>query len=193
MTNDANSYSEVPIPLSTCTMTWKLSNPAPADASGVVVSLFVSIKDIAYANSAGSAGNNPSCKSDANQQSAVCLNGYAVPYPYVGEADPVIESFKIREEGTGYLGMVHTATYAGKPVGAFQRGYFDGTSMAMTGCSSGSWLEGIIDNGDGSWKMNVALGEQGSFTIFDAFKFENHSGSCSDIRGQKINYTATKM
>jgi hypothetical protein len=41
--------------------------------------------------------------------------------------------------------------------------------------------------------MNVAFGEQCSFTIFDAFKFKDHLGSCSDIKGQKINYTATKL
>lgn len=191
VTSDSSHYSAVGIPMTTCTMTWNLATPAPASAAGVVVSLFVSIKDIAFGNSAA-ASNSSMCAAGSTGSAAVCLQGYAVPFPYVGDADPQLESFKITEVATGYLGMVHTATYEGKPVGAFQRGYYDGTNVSISNCSDASWLGAINDNGDGSYQMTVDLGDR-NYALFDAFKFESHSGKCGNREGTKFDYTATKL
>ena len=197
ITSNASYYSAAAVTSSTCTMRWNLATPAPANTSGTIVSLFISIKDIVYGNSAVG-DNQPFCKSGTGNGSSLCMFGYAVPYPYVGDGDPVIESFKITEttagEYSGALGMVHTAKLNGVPVGAFQRGYFDGTSGYSTHCSAGSWLDAIKDNGDGSYKMTIALGDgRDPYELFSAFKFENHSGTCGTMDGGSYTYTATKL
>jgi len=116
----------------------------------------------------------------------------AVPYPYVGAANPTIQSYKITEDN-GNLAVVHVATSESQALGAFTRPYFDGTALGASSCKAESWLKGLEKNGDGSLKLTIAQGGTESFALFDAFKLTNHTGTCRDQSGSTYPYTATNL
>jgi hypothetical protein len=192
LTTDASKYSYVYIPVSTCMMSWQLPTEVAVDQADVAVSLFVTVRDVAWGNPA-SANNNPGCKSESSGAgSFVCLD-LAVPYPYIGTADPKVESYKITDTDTGNLAVVHVATYQSQAIGAFTRAYFDGTAMGASNCKAGSWLKSLNKNSDGSFKFEIAEGNNQSFVLFPEFKMANHSGTCTNKSGTSQAYSAEKL
>jgi hypothetical protein len=201
LSTDQSKYSEVGVSMSTCMMNWYLPSPVPVGgqvdengtASGsVTVSLFVTVKDAAWANPA-SINDNPPCVSKANGAGSFVCASMAVPYPYVGTANPTVESYKITEASNGNLAVVHLAMSGSEALGAFTRPYFDGTAMGSSSCKAGSWLKSLAKNSDGSFKFTIDMGNNQTFDLFDAFKMANHSGTCRQQDGATYAYVATKM
>lgn len=177
--------------MSTCTMTWPIATDVAIDSGKIEVSLFVTVKDVAYANSASST-STPSCASDSTGAGTFVCAGLAVPYPYIGSGSPTITSFKVTQSN-GYLGKVHVAVLEGQPVGAFVRPYFDGTNEGDIDCKTGSWLKSLTKNSDGTYRIKIAADGSTDFDIYEAFKLENHSGTCKSFSGTSYDYTATKL
>jgi hypothetical protein len=196
MTSLVTNYTSVDVPMSTCTMTWQLPEAIPADKADIVINLFVSTKDVVWANTSRTTTNNACVKASVSADllngSFVCA-GLAVPFPYVGTADPTIESYKIIENTTGYLGSVHLATYQALPIGAFVRPFFDGSAEGETGCKTGSWLKSIDQVRDGTYSIVIAADGTNNFEMYNAFKLASHTGTCKDFNGNSYGYSAVKL
>jgi hypothetical protein len=192
LTTDVTQYSYVSIPISTCGMSWQLPTAVAVDQTDVAISLFVTVRDLAWGNPA-STNDNPACISDSNGAGSFVCVDLAVPYPYIGTADPKVESYKIKDTDTGYLAMVHVAIQDSQAVGAFTRTYYDGTAIGASNCKAGSWLKSLEKNSDGSFKFEIAEGDDQSFVLFSEFKMENHSDVCTNKSGIAQAYSAEKI
>ena len=178
---------EVGVGTSTCTMNWDLPSPASVTGTDQTISLFVTVKDLAYGDHSAS-NAQPFCESKGT--SSLCVPGLAVPYPYVGAGNPTMTSYTLNEAGVGKA-RVHMAILDSTPVGAFIRPVFDGSFAEASHCYAASWLDSFVDNGDSTYQFNVAEGSY-NWELFNAFQLANHSGTCkSRDQLSTYNYSAT--